>query len=253
MERVSMFKTIENCRVELVASTALYDKNLSESHGGYIEPYLPADWLPVSAARASFGKEDKTGDDKSADRKLLKFLAKHKHWTPFEYQHAVFFVECPLFVLSQIKTHRTQKALDLATNVISRRYTSEKIEFWIPSKWRKQSSSNKQASTDEEITLPGDECRQLWKESCLESFSKYDTMLAVGLCREQARALLPENLLTTMYIGGTLRNWAGFIELRNSPNVQEETRAIAQRIEKQLRELWPESMNVLMGENNGVA
>lgn len=239
-----MFKTIEDCRVEIVAQTVSVTAS-----GEEWADFDGADWLPVSAARASFGNEDKTGKNEEADRKLMKFLAKHKHWTPFEYQHAVFFVECPLFVLSQIKTHRTQKGLDLATNVISRRYTSEKIEFWIPSKWRKQSESNKQASTDEEITLPKDECRQLWKESCLASFSKYETMLTVGLCREQARALLPEALMTKMFIGGTLRNWIGFLELRISENVQEETRVIAQRIEKQLRELWPESMNALLPES----
>ena len=96
-----------------------------------------ARFLPVSAARASFGNEDKTGDDEAADLKLMKYLADHEHLTPFEYNHATFLVECPLFIRSQIMRHRT-----FAFNEISRRYTSEDIAFWVPEKWRAQSKSN---------------------------------------------------------------------------------------------------------------
>ena len=258
-----MFKTIEECRCELVAHTKCFTR------GGEEDGTYPADFLPVSAARASFGKEDKTGDNYKADLKLMKFLADNDHVTPFEYNHATFLIEAPLFVLSQIKTHRTLKALDLATNVISRRYTSEDIQFWIPTKWRKQSDSNKQASTDDEVTAlgrtiyltskrgrsaPKDSGDGPWYDCSMSdsyewtvmfAYDQYQCMIGSGVCREQARAVLPESLITRFYLGGTLRNWAGFIELRTSPNVQEETRVVANRICDQLKELWPDATNSL--------
>jgi thymidylate synthase (FAD) len=122
------FKTSEEMRCELVAHTTM-----SVDKDGFLQL---ADYLPVSAARASFGREDKTGDDPKADLKLMKYLADHQHLTPFEYNHATFLVECPLFIRSQIMRHRT-----FAFNEISRRYTSEDIAFWVPDKWRAQSKS----------------------------------------------------------------------------------------------------------------
>lgn len=248
MSSTPVFKTIHECRVELVAHTVtgdIYGETWPES----------ARFLPVSAARASFGNEDKTGDDPKADLKLMKFLADNQHWTPFEYNHATFLVECPLFVLSQIKTHRSLKGYDLATNVISRRYTSEDIAFWVPDKapksgagaanpllWRKQSPNNKQASTDEAVTYVG------YPEMMEELVGMYEGMLEAGVCREEARAVLPESLLTRMFLGGTLRTWAHFLTLRTDPHAQYEIQVVARRIEEQLRELWPEAMSCLMGE-----
>jgi thymidylate synthase (FAD) len=218
---------------------------------GWVSPENPdANFLPVSAARASFGKECKTGEDEKADIKLMKYLADHQHMTPFEYNHATFLIECPLFVLSQIKTHRTNKCLDLATNVISRRYTSEDIAFWKPDKWRKQSTSNKQASTDEEVDVTerwGKHGSSLPYEHSVEiALESYNWLLSSGVCREQARAVLPEATLTRLYLGGTLRNWVHFLTLRQDPTAQYEIRVIADRIATKLRELWPEAMGVLL-------
>jgi len=109
-----MFKTSEECKLKLVAHTSLVES----------DDWSNADWLPVSAARASFGKEDKTGQDEKADRKLLKFLADHRHVSCFEHNYATFLIECPLFVRSQIMRHASFKF-----NEVSRRYTSEQIEF----------------------------------------------------------------------------------------------------------------------------
>jgi thymidylate synthase (FAD) len=263
-----VFKTIEECRCELVAHTVMKaytcevdDPNLGFGREVFLPDDLDASFLPVSAARASFGKEDKTGDNYKADLKLMKFLADNDHVTPFEYNHATFLIEAPLFVLSQIKTHRTLKALDLATNVISRRYTSEDIQFWKPSEWRKQSTDNKQASDGPadsnwliRFCVPNDNLEtrfvdgtrdEAYEASHTMLRSVYAGLLTSGVCREQARAVLPESLITRFYLGGTLRNWAGFIELRTSPNVQEETRVVANRICDQLKELWPDATNSL--------
>lgn len=229
-----MFKTIHECGLELVGHTFLVG---SDEHGSYLDD---ADYMPASAARASFGKQDKTGEDPEADKKLMKYLADHQHMTPFEYQHATFLVECPLFIRSQIHRHRT-----FSYNEISRRYTSENLEFWIPDKWRKQSKNNKQASDGEVEHKPGMETA--YKDSIRCALNVYNYYLnEYGLSREQARAVLPQSLLTRFYMGGNLRNWVHFIVLRKDEHAQYEVRVIAERIEKELRKLWPESMKALM-------
>lgn len=256
------FKTISECRLELVAHTVM----TTDEWDGYVEEdklrliNQDASMLPVSAARASFGKEDKTGEDEKADIKLMKYLTDHQHMTPFEYNHATFLIECPLFIRSQIMRHRT-----FTFNEISRRYTSEDIAFWMPDKWRKQSKSNKQASTDEEIDPilypDGDNyeadamvnsewsVERVWKHQCKVGYDLYEELLKHGLCREQARAVLPQSLLTRFYMGGNLRNWVHFLKLRLDSHAQYEVRVVAERIAQKLRELWPIPMSVLLPED----
>jgi len=234
---MTVFKTIEDCRLELVAHTTFPEDGVEE--GGWDI----SDWLPVAAARASFAAEDKTGNDKAADRKLLKFLADHRHVSVFEHNYATFLVECPLFVRSQIIRHRS-----FTFNEMSRRYTSEQIEFWVPIWLRKQSKSNKQCSSDimsEEESFGLD---SVIYDSLQNSLSAYKTLIANGVCREQARAVLPQSLLTRFYMTGNLRSWWSFLSSRLKEDTQFETRVVAQRIKDKLTNLWPESMNALFGE-----
>lgn len=157
--------------------------------------------------------------------------------TPFEYQHATFLIECPLFIRSQIHRHRT-----FAYNEISRRYTSENLEFWIPDKFRGQSKDNKQAS-DGVIDVAGGV--ENWQHYAGVALGYYNSLVEQGVAREIARAVLPQSLLTRFYMGGTLRNWAHFIELRRDAHAQYEVQVIANRVADELRELWPESCNAL--------
>ncbi len=254
------FKTIHDCRLELVSHTKWSDDQIAEFVRQSVT--VSEDYLPASAARASFGKEDKTGEDKEKDFKLIRYLAEHKHLTPFEYQHVTFLVECPLFIRSQIHRHRT-----FSYNEISRRYTSEQLEFWIPDVCRGQHKSSKQASAGEvkELYVGFDSKKSL--EAYEELYGKitpsdpvdhfkitvnaalgwYTDLIIGGVCREQARAVLPQSLLTRFYMGGNLRNWAHFIELRKDEHAQYEVRVIAEKIEAKLRELWPKSVEALLG------
>lgn len=245
-----MFKTIEECRLDLVAHTEAVKRVLHpEKDGVSVWERSDMDFMPASAARVSFGNENKTGQDVSKDRKLMKYLADHKHMTPFEYQHATFLIECPLFIRSQIHRHRT-----FSYNEISRRYTDENLEFWIPNKWREQATSNKQASVEGNLPqymetedthgvdkTPWD----VFQHTVEWSLGTYGEMLEFGICREQARAVLPQSLLTKFYMGGTLRNWQHFIELRRDEHAQQEVQVIATRIAEKLKELWPESCDAL--------
>lgn len=225
-----MFKTIHECNLELV------------SHGG-------TDFMPCSAARVSFGNEDKTGQDVDKDVKLMHYLAKHQHMTPFEHQSATFLVEVPLFIRSQIMRHRT-----FAYNEISRRYTDENLEFWLPTIVRGQAKNNRQASSDDiiESLLPDSEDGQaaptigVFTGSVISSIENYNSLVLAGVAREQARAVLPQSLLTKFYMTGNLRNWCHFLSLRLDSHAQYEVQVVAKRIEAELTKLWPNSMAALM-------
>lgn len=214
---MTTFKTIEECNVELV-----WHSNTD-------------DISPAIAARVSYAgdkKEHVVGDD----MKLIKYLAKHEHLTPFEYQHATLMIECPLFIRSQIHRHRT-----FSYNEISRRYTSDELGFWKPTSWRKQDTKNKQSSFDEiKYSMRG------YEEDCLSAQLHYQWMLEAGVAREQARAILPQSLLTRFYMGGNLRNWAHFLQLRLDAHAQQEIQVIAQKCQTVLWNLWPHSLESLM-------
>ena len=227
-----MFKTIESCRLDLVAHS------VGVGYGEHRVGSTNLDTFPCSAARVSFGKEDKTGKNPAADVKLMEYLAEHQHMSPFEHQSVTFLIECPLFIRSQIHRHRT-----FAYNEISRRYTEENLEFWIPTSIRKQAESNRQASSDETV-----EDDPIFRDTAILALDDYRTLVDSGVCREQARAVLPQSLLTKFYQTGNLRNWIHFIKLRKDEHAQYEVRVIADRVEKELRGLWPTSMEVLLGE-----
>lgn len=260
-----MFKTISECRLELVAHSVrnaprhllgAEDDPLKQAYFWPSEQDM--DIFPCSAARVSFGNEDKTGVSMKADEKLMKYLADHEHLTPFEYNHATFLIECPLFIRSQIHRHRT-----FSFNEISRRYTEENLEFWIPDKWRKQSDSNRQASTKEEVdpntpvfASSGEMHNQYGRATvatqylCITTASlrNYEELLKVGVSREQARAVLPQSLLTKFFMGGNLRNWAHFLRLRLDEHAQYEVRVVAERVKEALLDLWPTAAGVLLDE-----
>lgn len=244
-----MFKTIQECRLDLVAYSEAVSHAVEEKHGVVLYDRLDMDFMPCSAARVSFGNEDKTGKNKEADVKLMKYLADHKHVTPFEYQHATFLIECPLFIRSQIHRHRA-----FSYNEISRRYTDEDLGFWLPDKFRGQHKSSKQASSEEVVTKirminevdswecePGD----AYINTCISSQQVYTALVSGGVAREIARAVLPQSLLTKFYMGGNLRSWAHFIELRRDEHAQFEVQVIAERVAEALRKLWPESCKAL--------
>lgn len=192
-----MFKTIQECRVELVShSVSIKETEVDDEYGfGIVRVQTTDDFMPCSAARASFGNEDKTGEDVAKDVKLMKYLSDHKHMTPFEYQHATMLVEVPLFIRSQIHRHRT-----FSFNEISRRYTSDDIEFFIPDAFRGQAKNNKQAS--EGVLGNYEERLAKWKVRCEKSLENYYEQIADGVAREIARAELPQSLITRFYMGG---------------------------------------------------
>jgi len=210
-------KTIDECDVQLIVASG-------------------SDFMPAIAARVSFGK-DLQDLNEARDIKLMRYLAEHQHMSCFEHQTATFMIECPLFIRSQIQRHRT-----FSYNEISRRYTSEELGFWVPALIRGQAKDNKQGSVE---PLEDQSNLHAFTEIAKYAQADYQTMLDEGVCREQARALLPQSLLTRFYMTGNLRNWAHFLELRLDSHAQLEVQTVARRILEKLQEVWPESLKAL--------
>ena len=193
----------------------------------------------VNAARVSFFKDNQSSWlFNERDEKLINYLAKHKHTSPFEHVVATFRITVPIFIRSQIMRHRT-----FSYNEVSRRYTSDKIKLWHPDSWRGQSDINLQCSTGE---ITDEIASEIYQDALAISFKAYRTLLDRGIAREQARAALPQGAYTTFYMTGNLHNWVHFLRLRLDEHAQKEVRLLAQAIKDELAELYPASMNALL-------
>lgn len=195
---------------------------------------MGSDLTVVNAARVSFGKGSTFLTDK--DIKLVDYLAKNKHLSPFEHLAMTFMVECPLYIRSQIHRHRT-----FAYNEISRRYTDDGIEFYLPPEddIRTQAANNKQASGDPVDQTAAAEAHRLMSEACTYSLSVFQRLIDLGVAREQARGILPQCLMTKFYMTGNLRNWAHFISLRIDAHAQKEAQYVAQGLKASMLERFP--------------
>ena len=198
----------------------------------------------VDAARVSFAKESEwkycpegkvLGD---ADKKLIKYLAEHNHWSPFSHAFASFRIKAPIFVARQLVKH----TVGLAWNEVSRRYVSTEPEFYLPKTWRKAAENVKQGSSD---TPAGyfDPVAEKANELCL---SAYILMLNEGVCAEQARMILPQNTMTEWIWSGSLYAFARVCNLRLDSHTQLETQTVAKLIDSYMEDLFPESWKVLV-------
>ena len=186
----------------------------------------------VNAARVSFGKM-KCGKMDESDIRLMKHLVANRHTTPFEHVHFTFLVHCPIFVQRQWVRHRTA-----SINEISRRYTEDGIELYIPASLRTQSESDRQCSTDQMCLFSQPLVEQM-KAHAESALRLYDTMLQSGVCREQARMVLPLSLMTTFWWTIDLHNLMHFLELRDDDHAQREIREYAVAIKDILRPNFP--------------
>lgn len=193
----------------------------------------------VNAARVSFGKMRSEMDEK--DVKLLKYLVSNHHNTPLEHVVFTFLVHCPLFVRSQWHRHRTW-----SYNEISRRYTEVDLDFYVPPEIHAQADSDRQAS----VVAP-EEMDQVALRAAIDAANQatlkaYEELLAAGVCREQARGVLSQNLMTTFWATVDLSNLIKFLELRDSPHAQWEIRQYAEAIKTLLKPSLP-NVAAIMG------
>lgn len=211
--------------------------------------HMGTDLSVVNAARVSFGAEKEKVDEK--DIKLINYLMAHNHSSPFEHCTVTFRFTVPLFIRSQHHRHRTW-----AYNEISRRYTSVDIQFYEPDMFRKQHKSNRQASTDDLIdpllestrydsptmALASDQI----KSHHNESVRLFESLLEAGVCREQARGVLPQNLYTQYYGTVNLHNLLKFVSLRVHEGAQWEIQQVAKACLEIARQHFPHSVESYM-------
>ena len=205
----------------------------------YID-HMGTDLTVVNAARVSFDKEHEEFDW-TTDRGLIKYLAKHNHWSPFAHCSATFRVKAPIFVARQLVKH----TVGFSWNEVSRRYVDNEPEFYIPEFWRERAANVKQGSSEVEVREP-------WKvaswanQTTQAALFAYNSMLSEGVCPEQARMILPQNTMTEWFWTGTLYAWARMCQLRLDSHTQKETREVAYAIHKHMADLFPVSWEFLM-------
>ena len=200
--------------------------------------HMGSDLTVVNAARISFDSESKNLE--SRDEKLINYLAKHKHYSPFEQVCFTFEIHCPIYIAQQILRHRTGKF-----NQVSRRYTAENIEFYVPD-YREQHQSSKQCSGEEledQKNFKYKVATQHVHSVCLDLYNK---MVDDGVARELARGILPQNLMTKMIMTMDLRNLTNFIRLREDSHAQYEAQIIAKQIREICEKFVPVSVKSLL-------
>ncbi len=197
--------------------------------------HLGSEATIVNAARVSFGKIKSTMDER--DVKLLEYLIDNRHTSPLEHVVFTFSIHCPLFVRGQWHRHRTW-----SYNEISRRYTEIDMEFYTPEHLRRQSEDNRQASFADPAFEDG-ALRQEIAAHNQQSLALYDRLLEAGVCREQARGVLPQNMMVTFWGTVDLANLLHFLQLRDSSHAQYEIRAYAVAIRQLIRPIVPHVMD----------
>ena len=220
----------------------LHRIDLYEDDLGFVEMVdcMGTDLTIVNSARVSFGKEKDEIDEK--DQNLIKYLVKNKHTSTFEHNVITFRMKVPLFIRSQHMRHRTW-----SYNEISRRYTEQNLEFYEPKSFRIQSQSNRQASDDQHINPviktsqvgEGSSASYLVRSHHIASLKLYDLLIGSGVCREQARGVLPQNLYTEYYGTVNLSNLLKFIDLRTHAGAQSEIRQLALAMLEIAKKQWP--------------
>ena len=205
---------------------------------------MGTDLTVANAARVSFGKTSEMEDDpwgppklKKKDDKLIRYLAKHKHISPFGHCFASFHVKAPVFVARQLVKHKF-----LRWNEISRRYVDDEPEFYEPDVWRGRSADKKQGSEGSVSILLDQEVQ--WHRQ----LSTYKALLSEGVAPEQARMVLPQSMMTEWYWSGSLDAFADMCNLRCKDDTQAETREVARQIDHKMIELFPVSWDALTEE-----
>jgi thymidylate synthase (FAD) len=197
------------------------------------------DLTVVNAARVSFAKESL--EMKDNDKKLIYYLAKHNHVTPFFHPQVRFRLKMPIFVAREWFRHQ----IGFARNEVSRRYVDSDPEFWIPTELRERDTNKKQGSKDEPIKYNG-HCLAKIRHHTDSSLTLYKELLAHGVCPEQARAVLPQSMLTEFIETGSLAAYARLFMLRTDSSAQQEIQDIATQVGNLIAERFPISWSALV-------
>lgn len=205
--------------------------------------HMGDDLMVVNAARVSFGKHKTEMDDK--DDRLIEYLARNGHWTPFSHPTISVRVTVPIFVARQLFKHK----VGMTENEISRRYVDDEPEFFFPEKWRgRPTEGAKQGSSDTLSASSINRADIFYHDALATAELAYKVMIDEGVAPEQARMVLPQSMYTSWYWTGSLAAFARIYGLRSDPHAQKETQEIAHMIDDIIRPLFPRSWEALCGE-----
>ena len=198
--------------------------------------HMGTDLSIVNAARVSFAKVHEEFDEKN-DTRLINYLAKHNHWSPFGHASMQFHIKAPVFVARQLVKHQ----VGLIWNEVSRRYVDTEVEFYEPTEWRLAAENKKQGSSEEIVEYSISPAHKFAKQC-------YENMLSLGIAPEMARMVLPQSMMTEWYWSGTLYAFARVCNLRCKPDAQKETQNVGWDIDRYARKLFPASWRALRDE-----
>jgi thymidylate synthase (FAD) len=230
-------------------SIELYNDNIGRVD--YVN-HMGDDLTVVNSARVSFGVQKEKLNDR--DKKLINYLIRHKHTSTLEHNLVTFRFHVPLFVRSQHHRHRTW-----SYNEISRRYTDVNIKFYEPNAFRTQHKSNRQASNSQELINPEimsgvteamEQTTSLVRFHHAESLSLFHRMIEAGVCREQARGILPQNMYTEYYGTTNANNLFKFISLRMHEGAQWEIQKVAEACLEIAYDLYPITTTAFIENHN---
>ena len=220
--------------------------------------YMGTDLTIVNSARVSFNKKSDweyefdelkgTLNDNphlsERDEKLINYLAKHNHWTPFAHAFASFRIKAPIFVARQLVKHQ----VGLAWNEVSRRYVDDEPEFWFPKEWRERPDGSIKQGSGRVLGNEQPSCDLMMysQTTTQNALHCYNEFIRIGVSPEQARMVLPQNTMTEWIWSGSLAAFARVCKLRMDSHAQQETQEVAMMIHNHLVPLFPVSFKALL-------
>jgi len=203
--------------------------------------HMGDDLMVANAARVSFSKHRDEGDwtDKpGSDKRLLDYLASHRHWTPFAHPQISLRIKAPIFVRTQCFKHKQ----GFVENEVSRRYVDDEPTFFVPDAWRGRPRNSKQGSSDEVISTE----MNGYIAFCLGVTERYERLIREGVAPEQARMILPQSMYTEWYWTGSLAAYARFYKQRSDEHAQKEIQDLAALVSAVIEPLFPVSWRALI-------
>ena len=199
---------------------------------------MGSDLTVVNAARVSFSKHKEVFDEK--DEKLINYLAKHNHWTPFSHPQIMMREKVPIFVARQ----RFKHMVGFTYNEVSRRYVDDEPEFFEPEEWRARPEGSVKQGSEGEHRLSEYYTYEYY--GLLDRvIPLYDEMIELGVAPEQARMILPQSMYTEYYVTGSLSAWARAYKQRIDPHAQKEIQDLAKQWDEIIKPLFPKSWEAL--------
>lgn len=197
--------------------------------------HMGSDTTVVNAARVSFDKQVEAMSPR--DEKLIDYLARHSHWTPFAHPQVQILEEVPIFVARQ----RFKHTVGFVYNEVSRRYVDDEPAFHYPTKWRSRPSGSVKQGSGDDMDFPGVN----YFEAIAKCGRVYQELLDEGVAPEQARMVLPQSMMTKYWVTGSLYAWANAYNLRADAHAQKEIRVLAHQWNDIINPLYPVSWSAL--------